>query len=768
MFALIRSISNISKKLLFFGAFLLLTFSMYGQDLSIENVTEDEDVGNMVFTVTLNGNAFLGTVVTYSFIDITATGGADYDNTIGTPLFFIGFNGETKTITVPIIDDFIDENDDEDFTVQLGPPTNGVGLSGGGDARGRIKDNDKVGINISTTTGTTTEAGGQATFTFTLASQPTADVTIFIDRYDVTETTGPESITLTSTNWNTGVDLIVTGIDDDIIDGDIVDRIRTEDVSSPDSFYDDFNGGDVQDLDVTNQDLDFAGVVVTPVIGTTTEAGGTATFTFTLTSEPSRDVTIPITGYDATEVTGNAEVVLDSGNWNTGVALIVTGVDDDIVDGDIIIPLITGDVKSDDNDYDDLVGTDVTDISVTNSDDDTANLSISDVTVVEDVVGGSMVFDVVLDRVVLGGTKIDYTFSDGTATGGGVDYQGTGGTLTFTGTAGEIQQITVAIIDDDILESSEETFTVQLSAPSTGVNIAGGGVGMGTIIDDDNCAPAPELNPDIPTFFCGTIDISLNDYISSQPPSGMEARWSINSNPLDEAGHLSPAEVANPPQRNGTYYGFFYDDISNCSSSTISVELTLNAIPTIAETMGDERCGPGEVTLTANGVPDADQPPTFNWYDSPMGTDGFVGTGSSISIPITETTTYYVEASANGCASEREAVIGTVYPLPSAGIPSDASACSVTANGPTIVDLDDLITGESTGEWSVTTDPSNTIFIGIGNIVNFENRTAGDYVFTYTTTDATSPFCENVFSDVTITVNDCDVDTDGGWLTGWP
>ncbi len=684
-------------------------------------------------------------------------------------MIFNGDKDEVQIITVPIIDDFVDEDDDEDFRVQLSEPSNSdVDLDGDGDARGRIRDNDTAGINVSTTTGITTEAGGQAAFTFTLTSQPTADVTILIDRYDATETMGPASITLTAANWNIGVDLIVTGVDDDIIDGDIQDDIRTQDVASLDPFYDDFNGGDVQDLEVTNQDDDVAGVVVTPVIGTTTEAGGTATFTFTLTIEPSRDVTIPITGYDATEVTGNAEVVLDSGNWNTGVALIVTGVDDDIVDGDIIIPLITGDVRSDDNDYDDLTGADVADISVTNTDDDTANLSITDVTVEENVVGGAMIFDVILDRAVLIGATVDYTFSDDTATGGGVDYQGTNGTLTFEDTtAGEIQQITVTINDDTLLESAEETFTVQLGTPSIGVNLTAGGLGTGTIIDDDNCAPAPVLNPDIPAFFCGTISISLNDYISSQPPSGMEALWSINSNPLDEAGHLSPSEVANPPQRNGTYYGFFYDDTNKCSSSTISVELTLNAIPTIAETMGDERCGLGEVTLTANGVPDVDQPPTFNWFDSPTGTDGFVGTGSSISLNISTTTSYYVEASANGCVSEREAVIATVYPSPSAGTPSDASACSVTANGPTIVDLDDLITGESTGEWSVTTDPSNTISIGIGNIVQFENRPDGDYVFTFTTTDAQIPFCENVSSEVSISVNDCDVDTDlDGLLDG--
>ncbi|MBD0852421.1 Calx-beta domain-containing protein, partial [Maribacter arenosus] len=521
MFAPIRSISNASKKLLFFGAFLLFTLSGYGQDVSIENVTEDEDVGNMVFTVTYKGDDQpLGTVVvvTYSFVDNTAIGGIDYDNTRNTPLFFSGFDGETQTITVPIIDDFIDENDEEDFTVQLGTPTNGVGLAGGGDARGRIRDNDTAGINVSTTTGTTTEAGGQAIFTFTLTSQPTADVTLFIDRYDTTETIGPSAIVLTSSNWNTGVDLIVTGVDDNIIDGDIVDRIRTESVESPDSFYNDLDGGDVADLDVTNQDDDVAGVVVTSVVGTTTEAGGTATFTFTLTSEPSRDVTIPITGYDITEVTGNAEVVLDSGNWNTGVDLIVTGVDDAVVDGDMIVSLITGDVTSDDDDYDDLVNIDVADITVTNEDDDIANLTISDVEVLENVVGSNIVFNVVLDIAVIGGTTVDYTFSDGTATGGGVDYEGTDGTLIFVGTANEIQQITATIINDDLFESTEETFTVALGTPSNGVNLVGSGIGTGTITDDDNCAPAPILNSAVQTAFCGTFTyddgtpMSLNDY----------------------------------------------------------------------------------------------------------------------------------------------------------------------------------------------------------------------------------------------------------------
>ena len=185
----------------------------------------------------------------------------------------------------------------------------------------------------------------------------------------------------------------------------------------------------------------------------------------------------------------------------------------------------------------------------------------------------------------------------------------------------------------------------------------------------------------------------------------------------------------------------------------------------ITGTTDDGSCGPGNVTLTATGnTPGYIEPPSLNWYDSPTG-GNLLGTDTdNVTFTIATTTSYYVEAEANGCVSERVEVIATVYPLPSAGIPINAFACNVSVNGPTIVDLDDLITGESAGEWSVTTDPSGNISIGIGNIVNFENRADGDYVFTYTTTDATPPFCENVSSEVTISVNDCDVDTDGDGL----
>jgi gliding motility-associated-like protein len=271
---------------------------------------------------------------------------------------------------------------------------------------------------------------------------------------------------------------------------------------------------------------------------------------------------------------------------------------------------------------------------------------------------------------------------------------------------------------------------------------------------------APVLNSNVPTEFCDVIDISLNDYINSVAPAGTTLTWSTLSDPLNTNAHLTDEQVANPPN-DGSFFAFYYDAVNACASPTLEVEITLNSTPVITDTTGDDLCGPGEVMLTVTGnTPGIAEPPTFSWYDSQTGGNLLVTGEDAVTFTISETTTYFVEAEANGCVSARVPVIATIHPLPSAGIPTNGFACSVSENGPTIVDLDDLLVGESIGEWSVTTDPSGTIFIGTGNIVNFENRTDGDYIFTFTTTDATEPFCENVTSEVTITVNDCDVDTD--------
>lgn len=399
-------------------------------------------------------------------------------------------------------------------------------------------------------------------------------------------------------------------------------------------------------------------------------------------------------------------------------------------------------------------------------DNDQASLTINNVSENEDVSSGEMVFTVSLDLAVDGGTTVPFSFSDGAATGGGIDYEGIPGNLVFSGTANETNTITVALIDDSILEQTED-FTVQLGLPSNGVIRNNGGTATGTINDDDNCAPAPILDASVPTTFCDVIDISLNSYTSTAPPAGTTLVWSTLSNPLNENAYLSPAQVANPPN-DGSFYGFFLDnngtpnDFSDdCASGTIEVELTLNESPTIDSIVNNDLCGSGPVVLSATASGSA----TLRWYSVPVGGMS-ISTGATFTTPgINTTTSYYVEAEENGCVSERTEVVATIGVQTPAGVPSNTSLCSIAINGPTGLDLDSRLSGEGTGVWSITTDPSNTLNIGSGNTVDFEGLPDGNYVFTFTTTGSTAP-CQELSVDVVISVSDCETDVDGDGLLG--
>ena len=210
-------------------------------------------------------------------------------------------------------------------------------------------DNDAAGISVTPISGlTTTEAGGRAHFTVVLNTQPTADVIIALSSSNPTEgTVSPASLTFTSDNWNMPQTVDVTGVNDALDDGDIAYTIVTAAAVSADPGY---NGLNPADVTVINTDNDAAGITVTPTSGlTTTEGGGTATFTVVLNSQPTADVTIGLSSSDTTEGTVSpASVTFTAANWNTPQTVTVTGVDDLVDDGDVAYTIVTAPATSSD------------------------------------------------------------------------------------------------------------------------------------------------------------------------------------------------------------------------------------------------------------------------------------------------------------------------------------------------------------------------------------------------------------------------------------
>ena len=85
-------------------------------------------------------------------------------------------------------------------------------------------------------------------------------MTVGLSTSDATEgTVLPASLTFTSANWNTAQTVTVTGVNDDLDDGDIAYSIVTAAATSADGNY---NGINAADVAVTNTDNDASGITV--------------------------------------------------------------------------------------------------------------------------------------------------------------------------------------------------------------------------------------------------------------------------------------------------------------------------------------------------------------------------------------------------------------------------------------------------------------------------------------------------------------------------
>ena len=111
---------------------------------------------------------------------------------------------------------------------------------------------------------------------------------------DTGEATVNTPLTFTSANWNTAQTVTVTGVDDNLIDGNVNSTITivVDDANSDN----DFDAVSNQTVTATTTDDDVAGLTIAQTGGSTSvaETGTTDTFTVVLNAQPSSDVVISI------------------------------------------------------------------------------------------------------------------------------------------------------------------------------------------------------------------------------------------------------------------------------------------------------------------------------------------------------------------------------------------------------------------------------------------------------------------------------------------
>lgn len=228
--------------------------------------------------------------------------------------------------------------------------------------------------------------------------------------------------------------------------------------------------------------------VISPAVTITESGGSTAvaeggasdSYTMVLATQPSADVTVTVTP-DAQLGVAPTSLTFTTGNWFVPQTVTVNAVDDGITEGahtGTISHAASGGGYS---------AVSIANVTASITDNDSASLAISDVTLAEGNAGNtSFTFNVSLTGALASGFTVPVSSADGSAIAGSDYTTIPGGTqLSFAGTPGEIQTVTVSVQGDTVVEPNEG-FLVTLAAPSNPLVTLSDAIGAGSIVNDDS------------------------------------------------------------------------------------------------------------------------------------------------------------------------------------------------------------------------------------------------------------------------------------------
>jgi hypothetical protein len=334
----------------------------------------------------------------------------------------------------------------------------------------------------------TSEAGGAASITIALTEQPEGQIDVALATSNEHEgIVAPTALVFTPGDFDQPQHVLIAGVDDPWVDGA---QLYTIQISA--------NGSMLPipavDLQITNDDDDHAGAIVSPVAGLLTNESGThATFTVRLTAKPMYDVTIPIASSDPGEgVADRTSITFTPNNWDLPQTVTATGVDDQIADGVQPYTIELAPATSDDPAF---AGMDADDVQALDVDDDLQAIVVTPTSgLVTTEAGGSDHFAVVL------ATQPTADVTIAVASSAPTEAQANAGALVFTPATWSTPQVVTVTGIDDLVVDGDRTWTIVL-APAVTTDPRYSGLDpddvTGTNVDDDtpgiDAAPASGL-----------------------------------------------------------------------------------------------------------------------------------------------------------------------------------------------------------------------------------------------------------------------------------
>ncbi|MBF0245897.1 MAG: hypothetical protein HQL31_11620, partial [Planctomycetes bacterium] len=352
-----------------------------------------------------------------------------------------------------------------------------------------VNDDDDFPSILIVSEGNTSEAGASANVLVRLQARPDADVTVtlqttdtgyFISEGYVGEGDRSQAdfnvkvLTFTSSNWEDTVTVQVNGMDDDIVDGNVMYGLKAVSSSSDTSYE-----GLTAQVDLVNLDDDDAvGIVLASLSDNTFEPTGQATFSVSLNSQPTSTVTVSLATNASDEATVSpSSMIFTSSNWGTVQTATLTGVDDGAVDGDVWY-VVQATAASSDTLYSAITAS----MNVQNLDDDVIGLSYTEVSGPVSEAGTMAYFDVKLRSVPT--ASVVLALSSGN-TGEVTVYPSS---LTFTTSNWKAYQRVFVVGVDDAGSDGDQSVTITAAAASTDTGYNGLGFTRSARCVDDESA----------------------------------------------------------------------------------------------------------------------------------------------------------------------------------------------------------------------------------------------------------------------------------------
>lgn len=549
---------------------------------TLVNEADLTSTGQDTFTVQLNTDP--GGV---AFVNLTTDGQANVDKTT---LVFTSSGGTIwstpQTVTVTAVNDSIDESSPHDATITFsissyaGAPTPDPVVC-------QVTDNDAAGITVAPTSGLgTTEAGGTTSFLVVLASQPTANVVLPIASSNIAEgTVSAAALTFTAANWMTPQSVTVTGVDDQIDDGNMFYTVAVSaDTTTADLAYRNLEPSDVA---ISNVDNDAIGVSIVQSGGTTaiSEAGVTDTYTVVLASQPTSAVTVTLLPDSQITVLPNTLTFNPTGPnlWSTAQTVTVTAVNDNIAEGTHSTSIAH---SASGGGYSGLA---IASVTATITDNDTAGATVSAAAVTTTEAGGSGTFTVVLNTQPTANVTVVLSSSDAT--------EGTVAPSSLTFTPGDFSVAKTATVTglDDSVDDGDIVYTAGFSLISADPAYNNLPITAKSVTNTDN---------DTVGFTISTISNNLGEdgtsgrftvRLTSQPTASVSI--GISSSDAGE-GSVSATSLTFDAsnwneQQEVTVYGLD-DDLND---GDVSFSVILSADTTTADTSGYLNLNPADVAV---------------------------------------------------------------------------------------------------------------------------------------------------------------------------